>query len=256
MSIQVHGADALLAISYSDCLLSVKNRGAARAQGCNRLGTLGRHRLCCELPNQGLFLIIKCITLVLKELIPCWQGKERRVSNRGQRQRGRDSVCPIINTAPPFKTFCLHSEPSHLPGMPFSSIPSCCSCRDALAVLQFYEKNRRVLRLLVGHKTHVCSRSRWLPRYFLCTPQTLLSVVPQTRGPTAGSYRTHFPYKAAQVVPSSRGFHGLGKGGAAWPWQGADQKAEFSMKLWEKKPNSVLPLPKYSQKIASFKSKF
>lgn len=76
------------------------------------------------------------------------------------------------------------------------------------------------------------------PQRELVAPQILplpsaslpLSIVPQNRGTTAGSYRTHFPYKAAQVGPSSGGFHGLGEG-VAQPWRGADQKAEFSIKL-------------------------
>lgn len=46
----------------------------------------------------------------------------------------------------------------------------------------------------------------------------LLSVVPQNMGTTAGSDRARFPYKVAQVGPSSGGFHGLGEGGVARPW--------------------------------------
>jgi len=87
-----------------------------------------RLRLCSELPNQGQFLIIKCIAGVLKELIPCWQGKERDVFLTEGRDRGRDSVYPITNAVP--ATSSLHNFPLALclnpaicPGCPSAASP-------------------------------------------------------------------------------------------------------------------------------------
>lgn len=135
---------------------------------------------------------------------------------------------------------CTLAEPRRL--LEILSVMQLQGCPHSFPVLL---KNRMDLSILVrqgrpalGHETDVCSRSQRFPRYLLCShSSSFFSVVPSNRGITAGCVSL---IRLLSLCPAVEAFMSLVK--EAWVWQGADQKAEFSMKLWAKKPSPDLPL--------------